>query len=147
MHLTFTGPRGGLALAAVLLAAGCSSGQPAPRAEAAAWMAAHPAPARPGLVNVMILPGGFAGAAAAQACPGLRLTAWRVPAAGDLPGCGAWTATALTVTGQVVRLACGSIPARRECPLFRGPAAHGGLDADLAEAFPAPDAIDGGEQP
>ena len=101
-------------------------------------MAAHPVAARPGWANAMILPGGyadvgFADAAGQQACPGwpevygdpsppaeTRLTAWHAPAAGNLPGCGAhWTATALTVAGQVIKLACGSIPPRVECPFFR----------------------------
>lgn len=123
---------GGIAAALALTTAGCSTVSP-PIAEAAAWMAQHPAAERPGRVNAMILPGGFAvvgfaGAAARQACPGMPLdaspigvqvTAYHVPAAGGLPGCGAWTATALTAAGHVVHLACGSIPARVECPLFR----------------------------
>jgi hypothetical protein len=113
----------------------------APRAEAAAWMAEHPAREVPGLVNAMILPGGyavfgFAGQAGGQACPGWPEEFGGVPQptasptaspgaytdaylSGSLPGCGAWTATALTVTGEVVTLACGSIPARVECPLWR----------------------------
>jgi hypothetical protein len=100
-------------------------------------MAAHPAPTRPGWANAMILPGGYADvgfidAAGRQACPGwpeaggdpsppagTQLAAWHAPAAGNLPGCGAWTATALTAGGQVIKLACGSIPARVECPFFR----------------------------
>lgn len=114
------------------------------QAEASAWMAAHPAPVRAGWVNAMILPGqfadvGFAGPAGRQACPDMpetdgvpapspspspagtaALTAWHEPAMGNLPGCGAWTATALIgTTGQVVKLACGSIPGRVECPFFR----------------------------
>jgi hypothetical protein len=124
---------GGIAATLALTAARCGTASP-PVAEAAAWMAQHPAAERPGWVNAMILPGGsavvgFAGAAARQACPGIvlnpvdpvgiQVAAYRVPAAGGLPGCGAWTATALTTAGQVVRLACGSIPARVECPLFR----------------------------
>lgn len=111
------------------------------RAEAAAWMAEHPAREVPGLVNAMILPGGwadygFAGAAGRQACPGWPEDTGGVPQptasptatpgaytdarlVGNLPGCGAWTATALTVAGRLVTLACGSIPARVECPLWQ----------------------------
>ncbi|MGH3194279.1 MAG: hypothetical protein ACRDOL_44865, partial [Streptosporangiaceae bacterium] len=47
--------------------------------------------------------------------PGTHTTAYVV---GNLPACGAWTATALTAAGQVVNLACGSIPGRVECPLW-----------------------------
>ena len=110
---------GGIA-ALALAAAGCGTASP-PTAEAAAWMAQHPAAERAGWADAIILPGGWAdvgfiGAAAAQACPGTHLDAYKV---GNLPGCGAWTATALTDAGQLVSLACGSIPARAECPLFR----------------------------
>jgi hypothetical protein len=144
--------RGWLAgLAVVIAMAGCSGPgagpgikvieASAPRVEAAAWMAEHPAREVPGLVNAMILPGGwadyaFAGAAGRQACPGWPEDASGVPQpaaspaatpgaytasylVGNLPACGAWTATALTVAGQVVTLECGSIPARAECPLWR----------------------------
>lgn len=120
-----------LAVTAPLMLAGCGTGHPSPPVtEAAAWMAQHPAAERPGWVDAMILPGGWAdvgfiGAAARQACPGMHKDGngddpqTEALIAGDLPGCGAWTATALTDTGQVVSLACGSIPARAECPLWR----------------------------
>jgi hypothetical protein len=130
----------GLALAAPLMLAGCAaarsaaatpvqSAATAAAAEAAAWMAQHPAAERPGWVDAMILPGGWAdvgfiGAAAREACPSMYKDGngdnpqTEALIVGNLPGCGAWTATALTDTGQVVSLACGSIPARAECPLF-----------------------------
>jgi hypothetical protein len=61
---------GGIVVLA-LAATGCGTTSP-PAAEAAAWMAQHPAAERAGWVDAMILPGGyadvgFAGAAAAQA--------------------------------------------------------------------------------
>lgn len=111
---------GALILAGV--ASACGPALP-PQTEAADWLATHLAPEPAGRVNAMILPGGlaidgFTGAAAAQACPGLHLAAYYAPSAGGLPGCGAWTATALTATGHVVALACGSIPGRMECPML-----------------------------
>ncbi|MGH3405336.1 MAG: hypothetical protein ACRDRJ_22955, partial [Streptosporangiaceae bacterium] len=122
------GPAARLAavLAAAVLAAlvaACGSGPPSPaspRAEAIAFMRAHPVAAVSGMtagVIVTVDDAGFAGAAAREAgCP-VALTAEVMGAVGSLPGCGAWLATAETAAGQVAVLSCGSIAARRECPL------------------------------
>jgi hypothetical protein len=104
------------AAAAAVAVTGC---QPSPHTEAIAYMQAHPVPARPGMTAGVILTlddFGFADAAAQEAhCPA-TLDARIIGAFGSLPGCGAWSATAVTLSGQVVHLACGSITARQECP-------------------------------
>lgn len=102
--------------------AGCASAparQPSPSAAALAYMRAHPAPAVAGMTAGIVLSSddaGFFGAAEGEAgCPA-TLTAFTGKAAGNQPACGAFTATAMTPSGQVVTISCGSIPARRACP-------------------------------
>jgi hypothetical protein len=130
-----------LALAATLAA--CSGNRstaparPAPSgaALALAYMRAHPVPSRAGMTTGVILTlqeDGFATARGALTppCPA-QLTA-RVAGALDTgPICGAWEATAETVTGQVARLSCGSITARRSCPLWAADAFDDPLEGGL----------------
>ena len=111
---------GTVVIAVASFAAACgTSPQPAPPAEALAYMRAHPAPAVAGMTAGIVLASddiGFFGAAETEAgCPA-TLTAFTAPAAGGQPACGAFTATAETPSGQVVTISCGSIPARRACP-------------------------------
>jgi hypothetical protein len=139
-----------LALAATLAA--CSGNRstaparPAPSgaALALAYMRAHPVPSRAGMTTGVILTlqeDGFATerGALTPPCPVLAAIAagaadWP-PAGGSWgqgpgPICGAWEATAETATGQVTRLSCGSITARRSCPLWAADAGYDPLEGD-----------------
>jgi hypothetical protein len=113
-------PAAALASAAVLTACG---GTPPPhlsaRAQAIAYMRSHPVAPRPGMTTAVVLSSdsvGFLKAAARQAhCPATLMVAIK-GSVGNLPGCGAWSATVETAAGTVAHLACGSIAARRLCP-------------------------------
>jgi hypothetical protein len=135
-------PTAAVTLAAAAAAAGCASQHtpaPTPSQVATAYMRAHPQPAVPGTTTGIILTSevrGFLGKAATEAgCPA-NLTAAITRAVGSLPGCGAWTATAVTPAGTIMTITCGSIPARQACPLMLRPNGYVPVPGDYVRFQP-----------